>query len=465
MLKSGAVRMSSFRKVTPLSARIALTLFVLCALCPTVSSQPPFDAPEFAARRARLMEQLGDGIALIFAADEHEHAIKFRQSPDFYYLTGIEEPGAILLLVGPSKQSIVFAFRRSAGKVRFEGPGIHEVNNAAKVYGLTAVQPMDNFLNTLNSVARSAKKVYLPLTPQDSSIKGRNEIGASDAARLKHPLYRYTPSHQQAADRIRELYPQLPLADISPLLDDMRWVKTPYEIERLRISGRIGAAGVKAAIRGTRPGMYEYELAAALRFVFSKMGVESGFPPIVASGPNTIVWHYLANNRQMQAGDVVLMDAGSIHDYYHSDITRTWPVSGRFTTEQEKMYRCVLEARNAIIAAMKPGVTIKQLQGVAEAVYTKNGYQKEFLSLNRYIGHPVGLSVHDVNPSDPSRPLEAGVVFNVEPILEFVDKKIHIRLEDTVLITPTAAENLTADVPVELEEIYALIKQKGISLN
>lgn len=457
--------MSSLHKITLLSARIALALLLLCALSPAASAQQSFDTQEFVARRAKLLEQIADGVALIFAADEHEHAINFRQSPDFYYLTGIEEPGAILLLVGPSKQSIVFADKRSAVKVRFEGPGIHDIADAARVYGLTAVQPMENFLKTLNSVAGSAKRFYLPLAPQDSSIKARDEMEASLAARLKHPLYRYSASHKQAADKIHELYPQLPLADISPLLDDMRWVKTPYEIERLKRSGRIGAAAVKEAIKGTRPGMYEYELEAPLRFVFAKMGAESGFPPIVASGPNTIVWHYVANKRQMQAGDVVLMDAGSIHDHYHSDITRTWPVSGRFTPEQEKMYRCVLEARNAIIAAMKPGVTIKQLQAVAEVVYTKHGYRNEFLSLNRYIGHPVGLSVHDVDPSDPSRPLEAGVVFNVEPILEFVDKKIHIRLEDTVLITPTAAENLTADVPVELGEIYALIKQKAIGLN
>jgi Xaa-Pro aminopeptidase len=212
--------------------------------------------------------------------------------------------------------------------------------------------------------------------------------------------------------------------------------------------------------------MFEYEVEAAARFVYVKMGARGdAFTPIVASGPNTITWHYQNNNRQMQAGDVVLMDYGADYDYYTSDITRTWPVSGTFTPEQEKMYRCILEARNSIVAAMKPGVTIKQMQDVAEAVYTKHGFRQQFLELGRYVGHPVGLSVHDVGGEDPNAPLLAGVVFNVEPLLEFRDRKIHMRLEDSILVTANGSENLTAAVPAELDAIYALIRQKGMSLD
>jgi Xaa-Pro aminopeptidase len=129
------------------------------------------------------------------------------------------------------------------------------------------------------------------------------------------------------------------------------------------------------------------------------------------------------------------------------------------------MYRCILEARNAVISAMKPGLTVNNLKDVAEEVYKKHGFHKEFLALGRYIGHHVGISVHDVDASDPARRFEPGVVFNVEPLLEFRDKKIHMRLEDSVLITATGAENLTAAVPAEIEEVYALIKQKGVGTN
>ena len=177
-----------------------------------------------------------------------------------------------------------------------------------------------------------------------------------------------------------------------------------------------------------------------------------------------MVLHYSANNRQMLDGEVVYMDYGADYEYYTSDITRTWPVSGRFTPEQEKMYRCILEARDAVIAAMKPGVTINQLKDIAGEVYKKHGFEKEFLAFGRYVGHTVGISIHDVSPSDRNRPLVAGVVFNVEPLLEFPEKRIHMRLEDTVLITPTGALNMTASVPASIEEVYALIRQKALSV-
>jgi Xaa-Pro aminopeptidase len=167
----------------------------------------------------------------------------------------------------------------------------------------------------------------------------------------------------------------------------------------------------------------------------------------------------------MQEGDVVYMDYGADYEYYASDVTRTWPVSGRFTPEQEKMYRCILEVRQALISAMKPGVTIVSLQDVAEGIYKRHGFHKEFLAIGRSIGHTVGISTHDVLSFDRKRPFEAGVVYNVEPILEIPEKKIHIRLEDTVLITPGGAENMTAGAPAGIEEIYALIRQKPLGAN
>ena len=269
---------------------------------------------------------------------------------------------------------------------------------------------------------------------------------------------------KKAIGVVQQMLPQLTLQPLNPLLDEMRWVKTPYEIELIKKSSEIGAEGVKEAMKGTRPGMHEYEIEAAARYVYVKRGARGdAFRPIVASGPNTMILHYSANNRQMMDGDVVYMDYGADYGYYTSDVTRTWPVNGRFTPEQEKMYRCILEARDAVIAAMKPGVTINQLRDIAEEVYKKYGYEKEFKALGRYIGHTIGISVHDVEP-DRNRALVAGVVYNVEPLLEIPDKKIHMRLEDTVLITPTGALNMTAGAPAGLDEIYALIRQRALSI-
>jgi Xaa-Pro aminopeptidase len=229
----------------------------------------------------------------------------------------------------------------------------------------------------------------------------------------------------------------------------------------------VGAEATAEAIRATRPGMYEYEIAAAAQYLNTRLGADGdAFPPIVPSGPLTPIVHYMENRRQMQAGEIVYMDYGSDWDYYNSDITRTWPVSGRFTAEQEKMYRCVLEARNAIIAAIEPGATLTTLRDAAEQVYTRHGYRDEFLGTGRYIGHFVGIAVHDVGGiSGPwaEKPFVVGVVFNVEPILQFPERKIHIRLEDTVVLTEKGPENLTAAVPAELEPLYALIREKGVN--
>ncbi len=312
-------------------------------------------------------------------------------------------------MVGPTKTSFLFAPRRSEVQIRAEGPGIWQTDKREEIYGLTRVQPIEEFLATLQFFAVRTKKLYM-LHGSQGNVQN--------------------------------------------------------EIELIRKSSQIGAEGVKEAIKGTRPGMYEYEIEVAARYVYAKLGARGdAFRPIVASGPNTTILHYSANYRRMMDGEIVYMDYGADYEYYTSDITRTWPVNGRFTPEQEKMYRCILEARDAIIAAMKPGVTIAQLKDVAEEAYKKHGFGKEFVVLGRYIGHPVGISVHDVEPPDRNRPLEAGVVYNVEPLLEFSEKKIHMRLEDTVLVTPTGAINMTAGVPASLDEIYALIRQKSLSIN
>jgi Xaa-Pro aminopeptidase len=441
--------------------RLAFALAFCLALVASTHAQAPFDRAEFAARRARLFAGISDGVALVFAGEPHVHAVKFRQAPDFYYLTGIAEPGAVLLLNGRSKQAVVFAAKKPAWKINVEGPGLLDEERPAEKYGLTHVLPLQEIFAFLNSSMNGVQKLYVPLTAPDTLQMNRNEMEGHDAELASHPLYRYTPSHKQAIARLRELYPQVTLMDVNGLLDRLRWVKTAYEIERLRRSGQIGAESFKVAMRGTRPGMHEYEVEAAARFYVARSGARGdAFTPIVASGPNTITWHYQANNRRMEAGEVVLMDYGADYDYYTSDITRTWPVSGAFTPEQEKMYRTILEARDAIIAAIRPGATIKQLKDAAEEVYRRNGFHQQFLELGRYVGHPVGLSVHDVHPYGDEHRLEAGVVFNVEPLLELRERKIHMRLEDTILVTPNGAENLTAAVPADLQAVYALIKQK-----
>jgi Xaa-Pro aminopeptidase len=452
------------RKLSPLNYLFTAALVVLVSTVSTFAQQP-FNKNEFVARRAKLFEKIPDGLAVIFGAKSQTYPVKFRQSPDFYYLTGIEEPGAVLVLIGSNKSSFLFVPKRSEQQIRADGPGIWQTEKREETYGLTRVMPIEEFLPMLQFFPSRAKKLYMLSGSQGNVQNAREELDFYETLEGSQSILGGLTEPKRTISMIQQMLPQLPLHSLNPLLDEMRWIKSPYEIELTRKSAEIAAEGVKEAIKGTQPGMYEYEIEAAARFVYTKRGARGdAFRPIVASGPNTMILHYSANNRKMLDGEVVYMDYGADYEYYTSDITRTWPVSGRFTPEQEKMYRCILEARDAIIAAMKPGVTISQLQDVAEAVYKKYGYEKAFQDVGRYVGHTIGISVHDVTP-DRTRPLEAGVVYNVEPLIETPDKKLHMRLEDTVLVTPTGAVNLTAGVPASLDEIYALIRQRALSVN
>jgi Xaa-Pro aminopeptidase len=308
---------------------------------------------------------------------------------------------------------------------------------------------------------RGASKMYLQLTPPDDLQKARFEAAGINAEIMENTVFRKEPEFMRLIAEVHKWKPNLQSADVNPILDELRWVKTPYEIERMRKAGQIAAEAMREAMKGMKPGMFEYEIEAAARFIQTKRGARGdAFTPIVASGPNTVIYHYTKNNRQMQAGEIVYMDYGADYDYYTSDITRTWAVSGRFTEEQEKWYRCILEARNTIIAAMKPGVSVRDLQRAVEPIYQKHGFLQDFINGGRYVGHFVGISVHD--PGDETKPFVPGVVFNVEPVIEFSDRKIHMRLEDTVLITSSGTENLTVGAPVEIEELYALSKQQPL---
>jgi Xaa-Pro aminopeptidase len=440
---------------------LLLLLRVVGALVPLqlAAQEGVFDQAEFAARRARLLERIGDGVAVVVAGEAHIYNVRFRQAPDFYYLTGLEDPGAVLLLNGVTKTVSVFAAQGSA---------LRDDSTAAGRFGIT-VLPLENFFFyfAIASGNEAAKKLYLQLTPPDDQLHARFEAGMLLGQAADHPLLGRAPPLAEAHRRLRQAAPRLAVADLSPMLDELRWVKTAYEIARLREAGRIGARAVAEAIRGTRPGMYEYEIAAAAQYVNTRLGARGdGFRPIVPSGPNAPDVHYDRNTRQLQGGELVYIDYGSDYAYYTSDITRVWPVSGRFTADQERMYRCVLEARDAIIAAMRPGITLRQMKDAAVPAYQKYGWLDAYNQSGRYIGHFVGLSVHDVGGISGAwldRPMAAGVVFNVEPILQFPERGIHLRLEDTMLITPSGAENLTAGVPAAVEPLLALIKEKGVN--
>jgi len=416
-----------------------------------------FSPEDFEARRKKVMEKIGDGVLVLQAAEMTEAYIKFRQDNNFYYLTGVEVPDAVLILDGKRKESILLVPDVMSKDIKVEAH-IQAGEKDAAAYKFNRVLSKTYFTNILQRYADNRQPFFLQQSPQEMAEMSRDRCMMIRTSRLDDPWDGRLSKEVNFYNKMKERFPATVVNDITPILDDMRWVKDKKEIAVLRECGRIGCLGINEAIKVTRPGIYEYQTIAACDFIYDDNGSAGpAYFAIAASGERGLIWHYNANNHKLEAGTVLLIDYAPEVNYYVTDITRTWPVQGEFTAEQLKFYNCVREARDAIIASMKPGITMNDMRNVGKEVYKKHGFEKYWFG---YVGHFVGMAVHDVGPYD--KPFVEGVVFNVEPILEDKEKKIHIRLEDTIVITATGAENLTPQSPVEPKAIYTLMKEKGV---
>ncbi|WP_336516024.1 Xaa-Pro peptidase family protein [Pollutibacter soli] len=415
-----------------------------------------FTPADFAARRAKVMDKIGDGIAILQGAGLPEAFVSFRQDNNFYYLSGVEIPDATMLLDGKSKKAYLFVPDNISGDIKEEAL-IKAGTESAKKYMFDRVAPKTHLSGYLSYYTSAADHVWVITTPEETAEMSRDRCEMERQTRMNDPWDGRISKENNFINKIKERFPVVSIKNLSPVLDEMRWVKDAKEIAVMRECGRIGCLGFDEAMRVTKPGIYEYQVVAACDFIYANSNTTPAYFPIAASGPRGLSWHYNANNHPMEVGTVILLDYAPELNYYTTDITRTWPVSGQFTDDQLKMYNCVKQARDEVIAAMKPGVTVEDLEKIGKAVYARNGYEKNWPN---YIGHFVGMAVHDVGPYD--KPFVAGVVFNVEPILEDKEKKIHFRIEDTIVITATGAENLTPQSPVDAAAIYKLIKEKGV---
>ncbi|MBK8495425.1 MAG: aminopeptidase P family protein [Chitinophagaceae bacterium] len=416
-----------------------------------------FSPEDFETRRKKVMEKIGDGVLVLQAAEMTEAYIKFRQDNNFYYLTGVEVPDAVLILDGKRKESILLVPDVMSKDIKVEAH-IQAGEKDAAAYKFNRVLSKTYFTNILQRYADNRQPFFLQQSPQEMAEMSRDRCMMIRTSRLDDPWDGRLSKEVNFYNKMKERFPATVVNDITPILDDMRWVKDKKEIAVLRECGRIGCLGINEAIKVTRPGIYEYQTIAACDFIYDDNGSAGpAYFAIAASGERGLIWHYNANNHKLEAGTVLLIDYAPEVNYYVTDITRTWPVQGEFTAEQLKFYNCVREARDAIIASMKPGITMNDMRNVGKEVYKKHGFEKYWFG---YVGHFVGMAVHDVGPYD--KPFVEGVVFNVEPILEDKEKKIHIRLEDTIVITATGAENLTPQSPVEPKAIYTLMKEKGV---
>jgi Xaa-Pro aminopeptidase len=409
---------------------------------------------EFVARRQALAKALGKGTLVLFGRTEPQAGIRFRQDNDFYYFTGNEDLNAAMVLNAATGLATLYLPPQTAGEIRALGKNWLTDADLGKPWGFTAIRPLDELPGVLARTAGAADPLlWLRLQAGDESDINRGEHATDLSRRLVNVGGTHLTEDASRVAYFRAHFPALQISDVTPFIDRMRTIKSTREVEVLRSNGRISAEAIRRAILATRQNGFEYEIEAEATYWMYRNGVQgNSFAPIVGSGPNVNVWHYATNGRQYKDGDLVVMDYGGALDYLGVDITRTWPVSGQFTPDQLKAYQCALEAQKAIIAAMTVGATRAQTREIGQAIYKKHGFPG-----GAGAGHYVGMSVHDVG--DGSLPFQPGMVIAVEPIIEDASKQLHVRIEDTVLITDKGPEILTSGVPKEMDEVLALVRE------
>ncbi len=442
--------------MTPKFSRFATG--VLAALVVLAGSAPAqrtgFSREEFLRRRSALMDQLSDGLVVFFGDVAAAPGTHFRQDNDFFYFAGNEDPNAVLVMVPRRKEAYLFLPAQTAREERVDGPNLLRDPQAKTKTGFTDIFPLsylDEFL--ARTMGRVEPAFHLRLSPRDTMDGARYETSLFYARQARTHYNDQVPLDNHRLAKLRERYPQFAVKDVTPLVDALRVLKSPEEVEILRRNGRISAEAVKQAILATRPGVYEYEIEAAAMHVVLRSGARgAAYAPIVGSGPNSCIWHYDRNDRRVEAGDLVLMDFGADLDHMAMDITRTWPASGRFAPDEREIYEVVLAVEKACLEAYRPGITAKDVQDHVARVMKDKGLDPR--GLRGGFGHGVGLSTHDVPLGGV---LKEGMVFAIEPALYYPEKAIGIRIEDTVLITRDGCEVLTRDVPKEIAELEALL--------
>jgi Xaa-Pro aminopeptidase len=401
----------------------------------------PVDTAMVSARRRALLGRIGRGVALIPAAHDrvierdHQQDNDFRQDDTFFYFTELETHDAWLLLtVSPeSAHATLLLPPRDTAEERWTGIQLGPDSVAARLAGIQDVVSADSLAARLRLAARDTGPVYLPLddvTPDERRIV---ELGFAG----------------------RDLH------NLRPLADSLRLVKDADELRRLRTAIDITVLGHLAGMQAVRPGMWEYQLEAVIEATFRGNGADRiGYPSFVGSGPNGSTLHYDVNRREMRPGDLVAVDAGAEWGQYTADVTRTFPVSGRFTARQKTIYDLVLATQRAAFDSVRPGVRLRDLNRVARR-YMKDhsGRLCGERTCDAYfvhgVGHWLGMDVHDAG--DDNAPLAPGMVLTIEPGIYLAAESLGIRVEDDVLVTPTAGEWLSAQAPRTTDAIERLM--------
>jgi Xaa-Pro aminopeptidase len=405
-------------------------------------------------RRQALIDQLPENsLSVLFSGDlvkrSADATYPFSVNRNFYYLTGLDEDSLVLTILKLPQQVKTILFIKDADPLmeKWVGKSI-PADVATAISGITTVQTVSSFESVLARTLDRNPITTLGIDSERESLKGRPMEGAG------------------FAQKMLSLYPGLGMINLKPMISALRTIKSADEIERLRQAIAITHEGVVALMKGLRPGRMEYEVVAEFDHVLGLNHSTNAFETIAASGANACTLHYINNDQVLSDNELVLLDLGATKAHYCADISRTFPISGRFSARQAILYGIVLEAQQAVFDAIKPGITLLELNTIVKNVYAKRCVEEGVIAsadqvdtvYYHSVSHFLGLDTHDVGQLEGMK-LVPGMVITVEPGLYVAHEGIGIRIEDDVLVTDTGMENLSIAIPKTISAIESILNQ------
>ena len=464
---------------------------VLCVTSRALSAQAPEDPPphyqgdfpaeEFKARWDLIYEAIGNqAAALIQGAPMVRGFVLPRQANEFYYLCGVETPHSYLLLDGRTRKATLFLPARNARLERSEGRVLSaaDLDLAKSLTGVSEVLSTDTLRGEgLAALPGGVPPVlFTPFQPAEGWAESRYEIQQANGAVASDPFDGRLPREGQLVQLLRARHPRTEVRDLTPTLDTLRAVKSPREIALIRRASELAGLGLLEAMRSTRPGLVEYQLEAAARYVFQTGGARMDGYRAIAGAGTTNIWnaHYYRNDASLRDGDMVLVDFAPDYHYYTSDVTRMWPVNGRFSPVQRELLSFVLAYRNAVLKRIRPGVTADLIllgaktemeEALGRTHFSEPVYEAAARKLvttgGGVLSHPVGMAVHDDGPYNAG-PLRPGQVFSRDPQLWVPEEKLYYRYEDVIVVTETGYTNFTEFLPTDLGAIEKEVRKGGL---
>lgn len=398
-----------------------------------------------------------DAVIILRGAGTQNDYREFRQDNNFWYFTGITTPNAVYVCIPSTGKEYLLVPKVSAMEERWNGERIdsREAKELTGIETCTSISkrgggPWSNLEALLKKLGEKHSTFYVQKQPAENWMMSRDNLASAKAAQLKDPFDTRLTRGGQFAAQLEERY-DVAVEDITLMIDNMRLVKTPEEQQAMRRACEISGQAHIAALKMAQPGTYEWQLAAEMTSTFLHNGaMGAGYMSIVGSGPNACILHYTENKRALEASDVVMIDYGAEFNHYVADISRTWPVSGKFTEREREVYEAVYAAQEAAFAACKPGATLSQVNNAAQKEITKRGLGMMWHGTS----HWLGMATHDVGAY--MKKFEPGMVFTVEPGVYLPKEGLGVRIEDVVVITEDGYELLSSSIPRHIDEIEAL---------